>query len=220
MYKTFLFIFYPFVTVLFSCTGNFTSNNAIISDPLPEKSTEELPPTEYVAWCRSTENNLKKSKEIGDITFSLLYKPAEYVACTEDEDCSLSADTLKEKLKELEGLDYYDLRIELTSAQGELLKYNVESAQEYGQRVNYFAFDMQRDIKLIEGKDTLDCKLFHFERAYDVAPYATFLLGFPKSKSSTAEKTFFYQDKVFEKGIIKFTFSPNDLAQIPKLKTI
>lgn len=219
MYRTF-FIVFSSAALLISCKGSFTSNNNITSASLPEKSTEELAPVDYVNWCRNTENNLKKEKEIGDITFSLLYKPAEYVACQEEQTTDLSSDTLREKLKELEGLDYYDLKIEITSGQGELLKYNVESAQQYSQRVSYFAFDMQKDIKLIEGHDTLDCQLFHFERAYDVAPYAMFLLGFPKSKISTSERTFFYQDKVFNKGIIKFTYTPTEIAQIPRLKTI
>ena len=73
---------------------------------------------------------------------------------------------------------------------------------------------------MLAGNDTLDCTLFHFERAYDIAPLATFLLGFPKVKSKNSQRTFFFQDKVFNKGIIKFTYTSEELSQIPKLKTI
>ncbi|MHB8259768.1 MAG: hypothetical protein ACYDCN_00990 [Bacteroidia bacterium] len=78
---------------------------------------------------------------------------------------------------------------------------------------------MEKDIRMVDGMDTLKCVLFHFERAYDVIPYATFLLAFPKSKFPLAEKTFIYNDRVFNKGFIKITYTPEDLSQIPKLKT-
>lgn len=206
-------------TLLTACDRTLSSESQfLLSDNSASIQVQELAPVEYISWCRDKENHLNKTKEIGDITYQLLYKPAEYVACMEEESTSIQTDTLAKKVEELNGLEYYDFKIEITSGQGELLKYNVSSAEEYNQRVNYFAFQMQNDLKLVDGSDTLDCKLFHFERAYDVAPYAVFLLGFPKGKSANTEKMFFYQDKVFNKGIIKFTYNKNDLKNIPKLK--
>jgi hypothetical protein len=201
----------------FSVAGAGTGNN--VAPGVESTAAEELQPAEYVKWCRDPENRLLKKKELEELTFSLQSKPAEYVVCMEQQKNQIPEATLQEGLKELEGLDYYDFKIEVTSGMGELLKHNVHSTEEYNNRVSYFAFDMQKDIKMIEGADTLDCALFHFERAYDVAPYAVFLLGFPKGKSAS-EKVFFYQDKVFNKGIIKFTYSPDELTRIPKLKAI
>ncbi|MGZ4041849.1 MAG: hypothetical protein ACXVO9_01520 [Bacteroidia bacterium] len=184
------------------------------------KSDLKLDPAEFVKWCRDEENGLLKSKEIGDITFSLQFKPAEYVICMEQKTNMLSSKVLSEGLNELDGMDYYDFKIEITSGEGELLKHNSSSVAGYNERVNYFAFEMQKDLKLINGTDTLDCKLFHFERAYDVAPYTVFLMAFPKIRNENKEVVFLYEDKVFKKGIIKFTYSKEELTQIPKLKTI
>jgi hypothetical protein len=210
---------------LSSCNKGGTSsvNNSDASKEgslYSSQSDAELNPADYISWCRDKENGLQKSKEIEELTYSVQYKPGPYIACLEEQSRTMPADTLAKKLSELEGLDYFDFKIEITSGAGELLKHNVPSSAEYNQRVNYFAFDMQKDIKLVRGRDTLDCKLFHFERAYDVAPFAVFLLGFPKVNGTAEPVEFFYQDNVFHKGIIKFTYSPETFSRIPKLKTI
>jgi hypothetical protein len=181
---------------------------------------EELNPTAYVQWCEDPANGLQKNKQIEDLTYSLFYKPAEFIALQEEKTEHLSGQVLKKKMAELDGLDYYDFKIQLTKDEGELLKHKLSSPDEYQERLNYFSFNMQQDIKMIEGLDTVSCALFHFERAYDVAPYAIFLLGFPKGEKDFASKTFFYQDNVFHKGIIKFTFTKDELGSLPKLKTI
>src|SRR6185437_11027528 len=180
------------------------------------KAAVVLEKQDYIDWCRKKENPLKKTKELQDITFSLKYKPAEYVACMEESSGKANTNDVKKNAEDIDGLDYYDFKIQITSGQGELLKYQVASMSDYDSRVNYFAFGMEKDIKMIDGSDTLGCVLFHFERAYDVIPYATFLLAFPKGKSPLAERTFIYEDKVFNKGIIKFTYTTEDLSQIPK----
>jgi len=193
--------------------NNTAQSNLSISSP-------ELNPPEYVVWCQNKENRLKKQKEMQDIIFTLQYRPAEYVLCMEQKPQTISKNDLQKQLKELEGSEYFDFSIGLSSGQGELLKYNVSSTNEYTSRLNYFAFDMQRDLKLLDGDDTLSCTLFHFERAYDVAPYSVFLVAFPKTKNTTSTKTFLYPDKIFGKGMIKFTYTKEDLSQIPKLKVI
>jgi len=221
MYRLTFYITCLLGLICVSCTGSFSQEGQILNSTNSSLQTKaELAPVEYVNWCQDKENSLKKSKELGDITFSLQYKPAELMACIEEESTEIDTDTLSKKVREFDELEYYDFKIEITSGQGELLKYDIGSAQEYNQRVNYFAFQMQHDLKLLDGSDTLDCKLFHFERAYDVAPYATFLLAFPKGKGIDGEKTFFYQDKVFNKGIIKFTYQKSDFKNLPKLKTV
>jgi hypothetical protein len=213
--KSFLYISLSVVFLFISCQGNVSNTKKEY-----KASTIALEKEDYITWCQNKENPLQKKKEIEDITFSLKYKPAEFVACMEQASGKADTNNLKVNVAELDGLDYYDFKIQITSGQGELLKYKVESSSDYINRVNYFAFDMEKDIKIVDGKDTLSCALFHFERAYDVIPYATFVLAFPKSKSPVSEKTFIYQDRVFNKGVIKFTYTLEDLSQIPKLKTI
>ncbi len=117
-------------------------------------------------------------------------------------------------------MEYYDFTISITSGQGELLKYNLTSATQYEDRVKYFAFEMQQYLKLVEDGDTIPCTLFHFERTYDIASYSKFLLGFEKGKNQKPkERVFTFYDKIFNKGLIKFTYTDEDFNNIPKLKT-
>jgi hypothetical protein len=79
---------------------------------------------------------------------------------------------------------------------------------------------MQKDFKLIDGADTLDCVLYHFERVYGLAPYATMVLGFPLSKTRTSDyknKTIGYMDKLFGAGNVYMTVEEEDLNNMPSL---
>lgn len=186
-----------------------------------ENESISLEPGEYVQWVQNPENGLRKEKTIDDLVFRAQYKPHEYIVCMEEREPQLQDTLVKRKIAELSDMQYYDLKIELKKGEGELLKYKLSSAEEYDKRVNYFAFNMQNDIQLIEGNDTLPCSLFHFERAYDVTPSSIFILGFPISKNNPAEsKTLVIYDKTFGKGLIKFMFSNKELKNLPKLKTL
>jgi hypothetical protein len=181
----------------------------------------QLEPGEYVRWMQGPENGLKKEKIIDDMIFTVQYKPVEYIICVEERQAQLKGSLVKQRASELSDMQYYDLKITVKNGEGELLKHNLASAGQYNQRANYFAFNMQNDIQLIEGNDTLPCSLFHFERAYDITPSAVFLLGFPVTvHSSEQDKTFIIFDRIFNKGLIKFTYSINKIKNLPRLKTI
>jgi hypothetical protein len=217
-YKTILF--FSFITMLFttSCTGISGKNKT--AEKGNNTNNEQLSPKEYVQWLRDVNNGINKEKTIDDITFSIQYKPSEYIVCMEEKKDQLSDSLLKGRQKELTDMEYYDLTIGLASGQGELLKHDLKSTAQYEERVNYFAFNMQHDINLVEDGDTIPCGLYHFERTYDVAPYSKFLLGFVKGKhSKPKERTLAFYDKIFNKGLIKFTYTDEDFNNIPKLKT-
>jgi hypothetical protein len=199
-----------------SCTGISGKSRA----DSKKMNNKKLSPREYVQWLRDVNNGINKEKTIDDITFSIQYKPYEYITCMEEKKDYLSDSLLKREKEELGDMEYYDITIALTKGQGELLKYNLTSASQYDERVKYFAFGMQHDINLVEDGDTIPCGLYHFERIYDVAPYSKFLLGFMKGKhSNPKERTLTFYDKVFNKGLIKFTYTDEDFNNIPKLKT-
>jgi len=182
---------------------------------------ELLEPIDYVGWVQNPENGLKMNKVIDDIQFSVQYKPYEYIVCMEERTPSVQDSLLKRKFNELSEMQYFDLTISLVDGAGELLKYRLNSGQQYSERVNYFSFAMQKDIVLVDGKDTIPCELYHFERAYDVMPSGTFLLGFgKKNETLSSSKTLVLYDRVFGKGTIKLTIDKERIKNTPKLKTI
>jgi hypothetical protein len=213
-----------FVLCIASCARSnmdSLSDGSVNDNTPPTNMTQtKLLPEEYVGWVEAKENGLKKEKTIEDIKFTAQYKPYQYVICEEARTNALPDTTFKKKTGELNGMQYYNLRIEVKDGNGELLKYGVASASEYKQRVNYFSFGMQNDIKLVEGNDTLPCLLYHYERAYDVVPYGTFLLAFPLSKNSNSDRTLIFFDRGFNKGIIKFFYRGVDINNQPQLQVI
>ena len=113
------------------------------------------------------------------------------------------------------------MKVEIENTEGEFIRYGNPSAEEYSHRINYCSFQMQKDIFLVEGDDTLACGLFHFERTYDIAPYATFLLGFPlKKEKQNKDKVLVFNDRLFNKGTMRFVFKNEDIKKTPLLKTI
>lgn len=186
-----------------------------------EKATEQkLSPTDYVAWITDEQHGLKVEKTIDNLVYTAQYKPCNYVICEEERKQEIPDTTVKSKQKELDGMQYIDLKIALKTGQGELLKYNLASVDQYQDRVNYFAFGMQKDIQLVEGRDTLNCLLFHYERVYDLAPYGTFMLGFPLGKEPKGDKTLLIFDHGFNTGIVKLFFDGRGIKYLPQLQTI
>lgn len=187
---------------------------------------KDMPAPDYTSWVENKSNGLKVEKRIGDITYSALYKPCAYVAMMDIGKKELTAERLKEKVKEYEGMQYFTFKITAPDQGQELLKWKIQSDQEYYSRLEYFSFNMQKDFKLIDGKDTLDCAMYHFERVYGLEPSATFVLAFPlltqeqagSGKRSYTDKTIGYTDQVFGGGNIYMTIRGEDLNRLPEIK--
>ena len=217
---------YSLLCLLVSCNDNSRGDRATQTTGVEalsgvSKNANILEPKAYVDWVQALGNGLKKDKRFEDITFSVQYKPLEYIVCMEERKIRIEDSLVLRKVNELSDMQYFDLKISLNEGGGELLKYQLSSPQQYSERVNYFAFGLQKDIVLVEGTDTLPCALYHFERAYDVTPSSTFLLGFSLGKNKSPEsKTLILYDRTFNKGTIKMAFDKHDLQKIPKLKTI
>jgi hypothetical protein len=202
--------------------GAVQADEVIVEAPVSEKIKEEvMPVNEYIKWVKDPRNGLLKIKAMDELEYAVQYKPYPYIICMEEQTDKLADTMVSRKIKELESVQYYDLKISLKDGQGELLKSKLGSADEYDKRVKYFAFGMQQDIQLVDGTDTLPCIMYHFERAYDVAPYCTVLLGFENDKTKSGkQKTVLVYDKTFNKGLLKFTFKENRLQTLPKLLTL
>jgi hypothetical protein len=206
-----------------SAAGNSESNVPFLKTGLFSNSSapERLQPVEYVSWIENPENGMKQEKVIGDLSFTVQYKPLEFIALKTLGPSAANEKTVQEARKEYEGMQYYTLTINNNAGVSDLLKYEVSDMQEYQQRVSYFSFDMQRDLLLVEGEDSLRCRLFHYERVYGLAPYATFLLGFdlPAKKSQEVrDKLLVYRERVFETGMLKFRIKAENLNNVPELK--
>lgn len=182
-----------------------------------------LLPSNYVQWVKNPENGLRQSKIIKELEFTAQYKPLDFIVAQEERTNTLSKELLQHRKKEL-GKDYlyYNFRIKNTKGQLSPVGSGAYSEGQYQRRLAYFTFDMQRDLHLLHGQDTLPCTLFQFVRSYDVAPYVEFALGFKKETQTVLNQdiTFVFEDPLLGIGTVKLLFDASNFKNIPTIKTL
>ena len=178
-----------------------------------------LLPSEMVAWVNDAENGLLLKKEVPPLKVEVLYKPLSYIIANEERSDQIDPQQYAHRSKELEGMQYYTLKLSILGEAQNIMDYEVADKMQQQDRISYFSFAMQKDIKLIEAGDTLACQLFHFERSYDLAAHRSFVLAFEqRPEQKTKDKTLVLDLPFFRTGPIKINFKETDLESIPKLK--
>ena len=133
---------------------------------------KELSPIEFVQWVENPKNRLLVEEQIENYRFKLQYQPAEYLVVNELREEELKKEVLEKSMKNKEGLQYYTLKMSMNNSavfSGKLIQDSV---------LNHLNYHMKDDFYLMEGEDTLSCKLFHYENTNGLTPYDAFVLGF------------------------------------------
>jgi hypothetical protein len=176
---------------------------------------------EFVDWCADEEHKLNKVKDISDMRYSLSYMPAEAMAFLELRKEEYDITKFQKTKESYSEMSYFNFKIRALETKGELLKYRLSSPYQYENRVKYMSFGIENDIYLVQGKDTLHPGLCHFERIFEVAPYATIMLAFDNKKfNKDQEFTIVYNDRLFEKGFVKFNYRNKQLINLPKISAL
>ncbi|HYG53326.1 MAG TPA: hypothetical protein VD905_20650 [Flavobacteriales bacterium] len=216
-----LFIYVTIAGLACSC-GKPTA--AVKGDEHFHEYPSELSASEFVDW-KKTEKQLTGEHRSEEMTFKVCYQPAEWLAL-KSLGYDANAEAISKEAENYQDLMYFTLRLQLNSAQTELLKYKSKDNREYQERVNYYSFKVQKDIRIVvDGKDTLPCNISHFERAFNVTNYADLMLGFSKEELNKVAQdwktiTIVFNDKIFGNGTIAFQFERKQLSNTPKLKAI
>lgn len=174
---------------------------------------------EYCKWFEEKDNNQIIEKEMSTLNYKALFVSAEYLAMKEIETLDSDTSEIRKKIDNYSELQYVVFRIKKNDFNGELLKFQLKSSDEYQNRINYCSFNIQKDFNLIEGKDTLNCCISQFERTYGITPFISFILGFPKTEANQASnKTLVFNDMLFGNGIINLTYHKENFNKLPQLK--
>ena len=186
------------------------------SNQLP--NVQPIPKEEFVELT-SDKAFLSKSKELNGLKYDARPVPTDLMALR-----ILGDDYNEERLdslrKELQGIAYFEFRIEAPGSLTEVAKVGLTSMAEYQERIEYMAFEMQNNYSLQIDAESKECFIYHFERTYNIAPYSTFLLGFELSEEEEhKERTLVFDDDVFGAGRLKFKWTPNEFNWVPKIAT-
>jgi hypothetical protein len=177
---------------------------------------KEISISEYIHYVEDPSNGLKVQKAMGKIIFSAQFKPNEYVAVKETKARYNSINEIEKNVKELKG-SYY-ITFSIASSNNKTVPIEQSGTKEFDPRLLYCNSQMQNDFLLVDGKDTLPCSMYHFERNFGIAPFNNFLLGFDQKKSKCDDLTLIYFDKLFNCGFLKFRVNKSDIISIPKIK--
>ena len=177
--------------------------------------SKSLPADAYLEYCVDTNNTIKTSKTMGQVKLDLVYQPADLVILQRSRSAVLTMRTLDSLRKSYDTLQFYTLTLENMMGHSEPIKAQGDT-QLYSDFINYFSFQAQRDIKLLQNGDTLDCILYHFERSYSLAPKNKINLAF-KNKGK-GDRMLVYDDQAFGLGRTYLTIKQKMIDDFPKLE--
>jgi len=175
----------------------------------------KLDPGAYRDWVTDPANGLRKTQDIGDVTFVLQYKPTDYLIASR----LLKAGSLEknpEELKSTSTLSLFDIYI--TCGGGNVHPYLYGASPDMADaRQNYYSFYMANDIALKTG-DTEHKPVFcRAERGAMINNTLTLECGFDTLPVAD-DWIFTLNDTRLGAGLVKFTITKKQLENIPLLK--
>jgi hypothetical protein len=175
-----------------------------------------LAPIDYVHYVENPDNGLFISSNVNGVKYTLQYQPTDYLVMLELKSFSIPPETFKEQYNRFKGMEHYVFHIETKDIEALVSKTNDTSKTE-NSLLDYFNFRVQKDIKLIEGRDTIPCSIAECESSMGMLPYYSFVIGFPL-KNYDGDREFLFDNKKLGTGEIKLLVKGESIKNLPKLK--
>lgn len=178
-------------------------------------ATSSVRPEGYLDWYKQHSEDFVSRKSVGPFGFQLTYLPAELLVMQEHGSEIAESPQWDSLVADRGDFDYYSLRLVSKESNIPILKHPAWNIDDYQERVQYMAFTMQKNIKMLHGSDTAQCALYHFERSYDVTPFSTLMLAFPRTSEASA--TLLYDDQVLGLGPVMMPAHKPTPESLPEL---
>lgn len=175
-----------------------------------------LSPKEYVHYIENPGNGLLIKGGVNGVKYELQYQPIDYCVMQEKRSFSVPDDEFAQLRKRFSGLEHYVLRIERKSMDSLVSKMNDTAKYKKGV-TEYFDFGIQKDIKLIEGKDTVKCSICQVDANTAISQYYVFTLGFPANHFE-GDRYFEFGNKILKTGDVKLAITDKSMKNLPALK--
>ncbi|MEM7370405.1 MAG: hypothetical protein AAF587_17480 [Bacteroidota bacterium] len=153
-----------------------------------------------------TDSKYFKIREMGDYRLTARLIPKDSQTNAAEEGNSLSPN------QDASDIYYFQLRMESIHPQQEVLKQGIFSQQAYEDRMMYIRYQMQEDLYLLHGNDSLEAALYHFDDTFGLTPYASCLVAFESHKKDHDPLILIFDDQEFGVGPVKFSFSDAALS--------
>ena len=140
-----------------------------------------------------------------------MFTPLKYIAIKELSRDDLDIDKVQLIEKELDGLQYYTIKIKDLRGTAD---------ENYGNAMyNYFANKAQQNIVLKVNSDTIPCSLYHFENTAGITDYFLLNVAFKSSdEEKSADRILIFDGIDQGLGKAEFEFESNVFNELSKLK--
>jgi hypothetical protein len=176
----------------------------------------KLPPKEYVNYILNPDNGLYVSSDMNGVKYTLQYQPVEYLVMLQLKSFSIPPDTFKEEYNRFKGMEHYVFHIDINDMKT-LLSKETDSSLTKNNLLDYLNFKIQKDIKLVEGSDTIPCGISECESGMGMFPYYSFVIGFPMNEYQ-GDREFIFSSKKIRTGDVKLVIKGQSIKNLPKLK--
>jgi len=175
----------------------------------------------YGSYVNNPENGLIQTSNCGDIIYTSEYKPSEYLAISEIKKHNLEVNDVNynKALEEKGDTKTFFLKIK-SKLQSDFLKDGLKSKDDYYLRLNYYNSEINADISLIQGTDTLNCLYSYFQRNYNLGNECTLIIGFEDKYRyrSNEDLRLIINERALGCGMLDFRIKNEDILKIPQVK--
>jgi len=178
---------------------------------------------EYKAWFNDEKNGFVKEKYVKGLKIRVQYKPVDLMIVNELRAATAISEKELDSIKKEYGNSLYFMMEagydEREKEQGnDIIKENNTDYASYTEKVKILSFNLQNNVWLVSGKDTVHSTLYHYERGYELGKKEAYLFAFPNTlKFNNSHVIFVFYDELFNTGINNFQFDTNkkNLPQLP-----
>lgn len=176
---------------------------------------DKLAPAQYLGWVDDPDNGLVKTEIVGKVKYTVAYRPWSYLLARNLQ----SQDSFALKSAQVKN-HCFIVKMEPVDGKTPVLTIDAMNKSEPFMRINYYLSEAPRDIKLLEGTDTLYNQSYVYERFYNISPAQTLVVGFAQNgKLGDQDLDFIMEDRALNTGKMTFHFDKTTLKNIPELIT-
>lgn len=198
-----------FVLLFVSCSEEKSDqmNSCVVIDSAESYSNsieDQEDFEEYSTWLKSEESNHFCTKSINEFNYVALLEPSFY-SYVKNEGIDKVGKFHAEDFSNQTRIEY---SISVPGLNGELIKYLIQGREDYNERIQYYSFNVSKDMFLVVEGDTVGCGMSVWEREFNSNPSIKLQLLFPLSHEELRGKSvqLVYYDRVFDNGLVKMKF--------------
>lgn len=181
-----------------------------------------LTPEAYFTYFEKHRDDLRKTRELGELNFEADYIPTDMMAARDigADNRSFNTPEFARAYGNYASALYFSFKIKASDQTGSLKKF-IRTKENYSRISQYLASEIKSDFSIEVDSKKIECDLINVESDLTIRDCFLFIMSFDRAKASGIDSkdiTLVYKDNMFQNGILKFRFSADQINNFPKIK--